>query len=359
MKRVQRKGLRGRHQVAMTRATRLAHVALALWFAYFAWGIVSGTLSDWPAHLDTVGIDGRLYYRAAATFVAGGDPWTATSAQTLTNTWPPSGQLIHFAFTGPPPTVLAFVPFVWIPEWIFFPLWMGLTLTAAVYTIRRLRLPIYWLLFPPLVQGVSVGNPQIVCLALLLCGSSWLRALAAPMKAYAVVPMIGERQWRALGLLIVAGAISVLVFWPLWAQYFKEYSTVQDWLIGATHWDPDRTLYAAAAVALAALACIDLRAAAWLATAALWPGGQFFYLSFILPAAPVLAPFLTFNGWRSVPIIPPDIADRVLGMNNLFQLIVAYVLIRLALHFLKWVHRRGWLDRAGRAIGIIGAERST
>jgi hypothetical protein len=326
---------------------RIGSALLFFWFAYWTWQVIGDTFSAWPYHLDVIGVDGRLYYRAAGMWVSGGDPWTAYTA---TNTWPPGPQWIHFLFTGPPPTVLAFVPFVWIPESIFVIAWLGLTAAAAVYALRRLHLPVWWILFPPLAQGILVGNPHVVCLALLLSGSRWLQALAAPMKAYAVVPMIGERQWRALGLLIVGLAISLVIFWPLWAQYFKEYSTVQDWLIGATHWNPDRTLYVAAAVALGALALIDRRAASWLAVAALWPGGQFFYLSFILPAAPVLAPLLTFNGWRPVPIVPSAIADHALGMNNLFQIIVAYALARLVLRILGYAHRRQVLGRACRAL---------
>ena len=111
-------------------------------------------------HLDTVGIDGRLYYRAAQTWLAGGDPWTAYTA---TNTRPPSGQYIHEMFVGPPPTVLAFVPFVWIPETLFVVGWLAVTVAAAVYTIRRLGLPIWWLLFPPLMEGLiaALSSPDV------------------------------------------------------------------------------------------------------------------------------------------------------------------------------------------------------
>jgi len=283
----QRKRFRDRHETALSRLEIAGHVALALLFAYFAWQMTAGTFANWPAHLDTVGIDGRLYYRAAATFAAGGDPWTATTAQTFTNTWPPSGGMIAFNFTGPPPTVLAFVPFVLIPEWLFVPLWLYATVGAALYIVRRLRLPWYWLLFPPLVQGVQVANPQIVCLALLLCASPWLRALAAPMKAYAVIPMVSERQWRALAILAIGLAVSVVAFWPLWHQYIIDYSTVQTWLLGVTHggWSAarDPRLFAITAASLAGLAVVDRRAAGWLAVPALWPAAQYFYATFAMP----------------------------------------------------------------------------
>lgn len=344
-------GIRGRHPDAFARATTAAHVVLALWFAYWAWQTVAGIFTDWPAHLDTVGIDGRLYYRAAATFVAGGDPWTAASAQTLTNTWPPSGALVHFLFTGPPPTVLAFVPFVPIPEWIFVPLWMALTVAAAVYTIRRLRLPIWWLLFPPLVSGISVGNPHVVSLALLLCGSTWLRWIAGPMKAYAVIPMIGERQWRALAVLIGAVALSVVVFWPLWHQYVADYAGTSSWLVGVTHGGfsaaRDPRLLVVAVLAIGILALLDRRAAGWLAVPALWPATQYFYSTFALPLrSPWLAAMLAVGGHDSDARVPWAIVAYVIARVTLA------VVGRLRTHDIPAEHvgavdepnRRAWTD---------------
>lgn len=330
MKQEQRKGFRGRHPDAWARAKIVGHVALALWFAYWAWTTVEGIFWNWPAHLDIVGVNGRLYYRAAATFVAGGDPWTATTAQTFENTWPPSGAFIPSNFAGPPPTVLAFVPFVWIPEWIFVPAWLGLTVTAAVYTIRRLRLPIYWLLFPPLVSGISVGNPHIVCLALLLCSSNWLRALAVPMKVYAAIPMVVERQWRALVTVAVAGVVSVVAFWPLWHSYIVDYGAVQDWMVGATDGGfsaaRDPRLFAVTAVAIGVLALVDRRAAGWLAVPALWPVSQYFYATFILPLrSPWLAAVIAVGGDRADARIP--------------WAIVAYAGGRVGMEGLRWLRR--------------------
>jgi hypothetical protein len=285
---------------------RVAPLALFLWFAYWTWQTIGDTFSAWPYHLDVIGIDGRLYYRAAVTWLGGGDPWTA---YTTTNTWPPSGQYIHFLFTGPPPTVLAFVPFAWMPESLFVVGWLALTVVAAVYTLRRLHLPAWWLLFPPMAQGILVANPHVVCLALLLSGSPWLGALAAPMKAYAVIPMIGERQWRAFALLAVAVAISVVAFWPLWSQYLADYSQVQGWLVGATHSGFSATrdvrLFAITAGALCLLALVDRRAAGWLAVPALWPISQFFYATFALPViTPALAAVLAVGAHPADAVVP-------------------------------------------------------
>lgn len=294
-------------------ARRIASAALLVWFAYNAWLAIAGVFTDWPAHLDTVGIDGRLYYRAAATWLSGGDPWTA---YTTSNTWPPSHALVHFLFTGPPPTVLVFVPFVWIPEDAFVAGWLGLSVAAAFYTTRRLHLPAWWVLFPPLVSGLAVGNPQIVCLALLLAGSTRLRVLAAPMKAYAVIPMVGERQWRALAILVAAIAASVVVFWPLWRTYALDYARIQDWLVGFTRGGYSATrdlwLFAVTALAIGVLALLDRRSAGWLAVPALWPAAQYFYSTFAMPLrSSWLAFVLAAAGSRDGAWVPVSIVAYV------------------------------------------------
>jgi hypothetical protein len=318
---------------------RIGSALLFAWFAYWTWQVIGDTFSAWPYHLDTVGTDGRLYFRAAQTWLAGGDPWTAYVAQ---NTWPPSGAYVHFLFTGPPPTVLGFVPFAWMPESIFVVGWLGLTFGAAVYALRRLHLPIWWLMFPPLAQGILVANPHIVCLALLLSGSNMLRALAAPMKAYAVIPMLGERQWRALGILVLAGVASLVLFWPLWSQYIADYKATQEWIVWATHGGfsatRDPRLFAVTAIAIGALALIDSRAAGWLAIPALWPASQFFYATFALPLrSPWLAAALAVGSTRASAVVP--------------WVIVAYVAVRvLALLVGRLDDQRQVLGRACRAL---------
>jgi hypothetical protein len=292
------------------------HVALALWFAFNAWRAIEGITWQWPAHLDTVGVDGELYRRAAATWLGGGNPWTAYTA---TNTWPVGGGYVHELFTGPPPTVLAFVPFVWIPEAIFVVGWLAVTMLAAAYTIRRLRLPLYWLLFPPMVTGIVAGNPHVVCLAMLLCGSNWLRALAAPMKAYAAIPMVVERQWRALGILAGLGILSLLLFTPLWIQYRSVYAGISEWLAGpgteggfsATR---DPRLLVLTATALVGLFLVDRRAAGWLSVPALWPGTQYFYATFALPLrSPWLAALLAFSEPKAAAVVPWAISAYALA----------------------------------------------
>jgi hypothetical protein len=266
------------------------HVALCGWFAYWVRD------SCWSIPTDgRLGIDGRIYYRAAQAWLGGHDPWVAGV--------PVNG--FRFDFAGPPPTVLAFAPLAVLPEDVFTALWLTITVAAAVYTIRRVRRPMWWLLFPPLVQGVLVGNPQVLCLAVLLAGSDWLRSLAIPLKAYAALPMLAELRWRALGILAAASALS-FALWPgLWLTYLGEFGTISARIaaesFGGFSATRDTTLLVVTAVAIGALALIDRRAAGWLAVPALWPSSQFFYSAFALPVmSPLLAVGLAVD-WRGLP----------------------------------------------------------
>jgi hypothetical protein len=301
----------------MAAAQRIAPVVLFIWFAYWGWSSIAGSFTAWPAHLDTIGIDGRLYYRAAAAWLSGNDPW---QAYTTTNTWPPGTQQIHFLFTGPPPTVLAFAPLVWIPEDAFVVGWLGVTVAAAFYTLRRLRLPFWWVLFPPMMQGILYANPQVVCLALMLAGSSWLRALAAPMKAYAVIPLAMTRQWRPLAILGGACLVSVVAFFPLWVRYAGDFASTSKWLVDTTEggWSASREplLWVFAAILIALLALMNLREAGWLSVPTLWPASQFFYATFVLPLR---------SPWLAAALA---VSNRVI-FPRMSQVLVAYLLFRV------------------------------
>ncbi|MGZ6272690.1 MAG: hypothetical protein ACXWM8_00120 [Candidatus Limnocylindrales bacterium] len=254
-------------------------VALCGWFAYWVRD------SCWSIPTDgRLGIDGRIYYRAAQACLDGRDPWLAGV--------PVSG--FRFDFAGPPPTVLGFAPLAVLPEDVFTAVWLSISVAAAVYTIHRLKRPMWWLLFPPLVQGVLVGNPQVLCLAVLLAGSDWLRALAIPLKAYAALPMLAERRWRALGILGLASAVSIAIWPGLWLTYAREFGTISDRItaqsFGGFSASRDTTLLVVTTAAIGVLALLDLRAAGWLSVPALWPSSQFFYSAFALPVmSPILA----------------------------------------------------------------------
>lgn len=292
---------------------------LALWFVLWSWVSVGLYFDNFPRHMEMLGFDARIYLHAAQTWLAGGDPWTS---YVLQHSWTPGVPDVPYYFAGPPPTVLAFSPFAWLADGVFTAGWEALTIGAAFYTLRRLHLPAWWILFPPMLQAVFVGNPHVVCLSLIVSGSTVLQALAPAAKAYAVIPMIAERQWRAVALFTTAAALSVAILWPLWSQYVKDYPQIQAWITTVTGGGysaaRDPRLFAVVGTALAGLWLVDRRAAGWLAVPALWPAAEYFYATFAMPLrSPWLMAFLAFPGSATAFFAPWTFA--------------AYAVVRLAM----------------------------
>jgi len=141
------------------------------------------------------------------------------------------------------------------------------------------------------------------------------------MKAYAVIPMVGLRQWRALAILTVAGGASVVIFWPLWAQYAADFRGTSSWLVDATNggWSASREplLWVAAAILLVTLAAMNWRDAGWLAVPTLWPAAEFFYATFALPLR---------SPWLIAALAMSNRAD----FPRESEILVAYIAIRVA-----------------------------
>ena len=115
------------------------------------------------------GYDGMLYRTATVSWMQGQDPWVA--------------PVVGAAFAAPPPTLLAMVPFALVPEPVARVTLLVLGVVASVWMIRRLKLPIWWLAFPPLVDGLYIGNPHIFIAPLLVAG---LAPIAGFLKLYAL-----------------------------------------------------------------------------------------------------------------------------------------------------------------------------
>jgi hypothetical protein len=266
------------------------HAALAFWFV--AWSTL-----DQIGHLGNFGGDARLYYEGAAAWLAGRDPWSVSIGG------------VHFA--GLPPTVEMFAPFTLLPVDVVGVLWLGLSVWAAVFTVRRLRLPWYWLFFPPLVQGVVVANPHVVILALLVAGHPALEALAAALKGYALIPVALRLRWRGLLAVAALGLLLFAVAPGLWFSYAREFSTItgqldHDAIGGFSATWLGAVLVVPALAALGALWFVDRDSAAWLAVPALWPASQYLYASFTMPirsAALAAALSIPTRGWTPLVII--------------------------------------------------------
>jgi hypothetical protein len=224
-----------------------------------------------------LGTDAHLYYQASAAWLAGANPWDVSVHH--------SGLVFHYYAL--PTTVLALAPFTVLPESVFVPFWVGAQVVAAAFVVHRLRLAWWWLAFPPLVKGVLVGNPSLVVLALALAAHPLLNSIAALLKVYMGIPLLGERRWRAIGLALGLGAVTLVLAPGLWADFIGGAAARNDRLLveanGGYSGFRDPLLFAGASLAIMMIARKDLRVACWLAPIALWPGSQFHWSTLAMP----------------------------------------------------------------------------
>jgi Glycosyltransferase family 87 len=82
-------------------------------------------------------------------------------------------------FAGPPPMLGLFLPFAGMPDDLVRLIWVSGTAAIAVWMLRRLGLPGYWLGFPPIFEVIVLGHPEVLLAGLLLFGG----ALASPRSS--------------------------------------------------------------------------------------------------------------------------------------------------------------------------------
>lgn len=252
---------------------------LPIWFATYS-GL---TLIEY-ADKNYLGIDVLLYRNAAIAVLEGTDPWAI--------------QATGLAFAGPPTTLLFYLPTALIPLDLATILLMGAGLGAGLWAVRRLRLPIWWIFFPPVFEAIIVGNPDVMVLALLLVEGP-LAGIAAGLKVYAVIPLLAQRRWRAL---LVAG-LSAVASLPLVPQFIASSGTVATVLdsqtAGVSAWGTPILV-----PALIALFLLRRHGAEWLVVPAIWPNTQGHYGAMALPAIgryPIAAAIIGLN----TPLAPP------------------------------------------------------
>ena len=257
-----------------------AQRVLPVWFGVISVLLVHATIAG-----DGIGLDTKIYRLAAIKALSGGDPWTAQSGPYL--------------FGAPPPTVIAAMPLAVLPEQVAVLVWALVLVVAAYVSVRLLRLPIWWMLFPPMVSSVLVGNPDILVVALLLSGS-WLAGGVAPLfKVYALVPLIALGRGRALLLAASLLALSL----PLWLTYLPQAFAVADTLRAQSLGGFSAYGTVLLIPTIAALALLDRRTSAWLLVPAIWPYSQFHYSCIALPALGVASAFAMSIPLRPLPAI--------------------------------------------------------
>jgi hypothetical protein len=265
---------------------RAAHYSLIAVFAILSISVIRQAIYD-----DWLGRDSKTYLHGAAAWLNGMNPWDASALA-------PRGQIYHFA--GLPPTLLAYAPLIVLPEWSAVAVTLVIGAMSAVYVLRRLGLPAWWLLFPPIAECLISGNPSLPILALLVATEWPARALAPVVKVYALAPLLGERDWRSVGLASCLLALTGILLLPQWLVYIGNFGAISGRLFaqagGGFSGASDPRLFIAGVLGLACLALIrDWRAVGWLIIPALWPATQFHYSTLALPVIhPILAVGLAF-----------------------------------------------------------------
>jgi hypothetical protein len=278
----------GGNQVCFPWAQRIASTwLLGAWFLEWDFHRVGEII-----HAGVLGKDALIYYRAAALWLSGGDPWAAAVTDAMRNS---------YHFYGLPPTVVVLAPFTLLPPGSVRPVGILIEAVAALYVIRRLTLPPWWLLFPPLVEGVLAGNPSIALLALLVTPHAAVNALAPILKVYAGLPLLGEGRRQAVVIGLVLG-VATLLLWPgLWSQFLdgivpRGAQLMRESSGGFSAYQYGLGITALTGVAVLAVAWIDRRAAGWLAPIAVWPASEFHWSTLALPLrSPLLAAALSVS----------------------------------------------------------------
>jgi hypothetical protein len=240
----------------------VADAVLAIWLPL--WFVIYDALvfDNLRSH-GFLSVDVAVYREAAQRVLSGGDPWAA--------------QAGSLAFAGPPPSLLPYLPTALLPLPVAVVVVTGVLLGAAAWTVRRLELPLWWILFPPVFESVVVGNPDVLVLALLLVRGPGA-GLAAVVKIYALVPLVLQRRWRAIAVGLAVASLTL----PLWPAFLANLPAVMASLAGQSEgfsawgtWFMVPTLLA--------LWVLRRRDAAWLAVPAIWPHTQIHYGAMSLP----------------------------------------------------------------------------
>ena len=309
-----------------TFATRTGTAIVAVWF------LLSSLRLIYLAFTFLLpGGDAVLYAKAADAWLTGGDPWQQGIV------WGSYGKIIYFG--APPPTLLAYIPFAFLPAPVVAAFWMIADACSVVLIVRHLRYPLWWCFFPPAVETTMMGNPEPVMLALLLIGGGRLAAFAPLLKPYAVAALIAERRWRTIAAAAILGC-AVAAFLP-WGPFLKDAASIRDALVAQNYADisvfgqPNLLPFA-----LFGLYMLGWRRAWWVATPVLWPASQYHYAVIAMPAL--------------TPMLGVGLALQFQGSAALSVFAVGYVIwSRKAAHYAvsrmdAWRRRNVsavWLDR--------------
>jgi hypothetical protein len=211
-------------------------------------------------------------------YLKAGDRWLEGDAVYLTSVLSVKpDDLTNYPFLYPPLTLPLFGGLASLPVPVASALWVGGSILAAYVALRRLGLGARWailfLAWPPIFQGIYVGNVAIPVF-LLFALAPWQGAglvLSPVFKAYSAIAaawLLLERRTRDILVGLVALIVVLVVTYPLvkptlwfeWLTGLRLYEASQlalpDYLygFGLTRWVPLTAILGLAALGLVAAA---------------------------------------------------------------------------------------------------------
>lgn len=211
--------------------------------------------------------DLNLYVHAGAQFLAGAPVYTTLPLDRY-----PYGGYLPFLYA--PPAVPVFAALSVVPFWLVDPAWLGLSIAAVMVSLRAFGLSWRWallaLLWPPIEEGLFVGNVAIPALLLLALAPRagellGLGTMLKPQNGIVCLWLLRQRAWRRLaagvGLLAAVIAVSLPLtgfgLWADWIHGLQAYERSQELVpsfygIGLGRWLPAIVLVPLAAAVVGA-----------------------------------------------------------------------------------------------------------
>ena len=286
-------------------------VALAAWFVTISTMRVLFLATAEPA------TDLRLYLRGSVAWLNGGDPW-----------------LIHMGtlhYAALPPSLLLMAPFALLPEAVGVVLLTALGIAVSFWALRKLGLPWWWIAWPPLVDNLWNGNPQIFLVPLLLGSAAFLAPI---VKAYAVVPLLIQWRWKTLAMTALVGLVTLPIL-P-WPAFFDHLATTTGFLTDQSRGGMSAWFFPVLVpFAVVAMLVMGRERASWWAVPALWPATQWYYSLMAMPAL--------------TPITAAILAAPIQGAPAVGAIVAAFEV---------WYRRRRARAGAGRPSASTGASPS-
>jgi hypothetical protein len=234
---------------------------------------------------------------AAREWLNGGDPWRV-------------GLIGDVSFAGPPTMLLAYAPFVFVDPFLMRWVLGTLAIAAGFLAIRRLGLPVWWILWPPLFEAVIHASFDSLIPALLLSSAA---PLAAFVKPYAAAALITKPR------LLVVTAICLVVTLPLlpWRMFIGDLPQISTTLRDQANQGGLSAFGNLAAMVAVGISMISIGwRSRWVAPAGLWPYAQLHYGAMglaLASRAPLLAACMAIPlaGAAPMGIVAYAIHDRV------------------------------------------------